>query len=584
MPAIFVLFFVFVISFGSPVQAEVDGPGEVGIATPEQQGGIPAYPIKSAISTTKSTAETAKNTKEMADDGKKAAGQRSGLAKLDAAVKKAMALYNSHMQRKSTDFNLANTHKDKNRSPVSRLAAASLGSLTALKATTGPIDRATKNMYGLLPKTKYEDIKDKGQGGTHLEALGVLKELCESKALPSNISQRLAASGSFGGCSTDSELEGMAVSTAMLTGAPKGVRAGPGGKENKAIIAGLRLLRFGNGVQTIMASGQYKSIPELLQAELNHLQGPDGKISAAVFKMDKNSRSNIFKASIADDKLVTQMKGVGSELTGANMVAQRIESIAKHVSLPNPGADIYKDAAKQAKEFTGDEQPYDNGRYPSAAAATEIAAGAGGRLAEKAANAGNTEAEAGQTATSLRGNMEQSRTASLDANKTPPADTAAFDKAVGLLAMVIDSQEHQTFIANLDPTVLEQVTIWAKEGLRDAEIQVTANYNSYLHYNNIPVLYAVNGDKFPSNMKGMLASIGVDGSTMLPSGDKFDVERKFQMATLSPILDMKQYDAIEPAAIQLALRESVEVVTQVAQAQPITAAIKAIPIAAVSHQ
>ncbi len=574
---------VFLISFAAGAQAAVNGPGIPGAPRIKVDGGPLGIPIKTALSINNLLENINLMGVETADDGKKAAGQRSGLAKMLAAVKKAMALYNGHMERKTGDFNLGNTHKNKMHSAFSRLASASLIAMTALKATTGPINRATLDMYSNLPRSMYDRMKDSGIGGTHLEALAVMKELCQAEGLPTTVSQRLALNPAFGGCSTDEDKDGMAVSVAKLASAPKGLRVGPGGRENQVFISHLRLRRFGQGVQSIMAFNGYRNMRELLQAELKQIQGPDGRIVAAVYRPDRKDDGGFIKASIADNPIITEMRGLGREMTAANETGGAIQALQNRFSIKNPGEDIYKAAATQSREFTGDEQPYDAGNYPSASAATEIATGAAGRQAEKATNAGNTEAEAGITAVGLSGNMAQNRATSLDANKVPEASVDSFGRALDALAMVIDSQEFRTFVANLDPKVMADVTAWVQEDLRDCEIQVAANYNAHLYRNNIPVMYAVNGDKFPADMKGILASVGVDGETMLPNGDKFDVDRKFQMATLSPILDMKQYDPIEPVAIQLALHDSIKTVIKIAQTEPITAAIKATPIVAISH-
>lgn len=583
---IIMLAFICVLLAQHEAQAAVTGPGIPSIFIPKFDGGPNATPIRTILSMNNLLKGITDWTGEIADDGKKAMGQRSALAGLNAGGQKAMGLYTAHMQRKTGDQRLGVQHKDIMKAFKSRLAGAVLVSMTGLTATTGPVTAATFDSYSNLPRDEKE--KDFGKGGTHLEALVLMKKLCDSKGLPQNVSQMLAAdsSGAYAGCSTDPELDGKAISLAKMASGEMGARLGPGGKENKPLIAMLGVQRFGKGVQTMMKSENFKSIRELLQADLKGITGQDGKIDFALYDPDEHN-SLLHKATTesGSERIIRQFQGVGRAMTGATDVSNTLAGVVKSASLPNPGPDIYAGVAKQNTEFTGNKPCYESGRYASTGCATEMATGAKGRQAEKATKGRMSEGDASGVMSGLEAGMETARVASVAAHELPTQPQGTLTAALEELAMVIDSPEYKTFVASLSKKTLEQVAELARKEMRDSEIQVAANYNAHLYRNGIPVLYAVNGDKFDANMHGILASIGVNADTFLPTGDMSNKDSHIQMASLNPLLDMNKLNPIEPARMQIAVRETVDLAPRVAQSDTLTAALLATPIStAAVHQ
>ena len=308
------------------------------------------------------------------------------------------------------------------------------------------------------------------------------------------------------------------------------------------------------------------------------MRGPDGKIVPATFNPEERA-GLLHKTASASNGLEDSVFTISTAL--GDQTSEILPALAPNTTVRNSGSSEALDHLR-ITSLAGGGNNWTNPKefFPTPEEHAEAVAAAQGIVAAKATNsAGEETSVIANVMSGTRAARESAQAATTLALPSPVALQAAnnVENAMVQFAMAIETPEFAIYVASLDPKFIGQVVAAIQEDFRTSEIQVAANYNEHLYRNNIPVMFAANGDKFPANMKGMLASVGVDKNSMLPVGGELKV------AGLAPILNMAQLDPIEPAQLQLALRDSVDSITTVAQNQPIKAIINAMPIAAVAH-
>lgn len=513
-------------------------------------------------STAINTGKIVKNTKEAADNTNKLIGTilSSTLYKIEA-----------DKARETWAQNEIATRFKELAGKLLRLKAGAAKSYAGAMATSAMMSNGTsvgQNRRALV--TSFDGVPAYGrlsQGkGRTISLYHLVSSLCESGCLEQDHAANLSKMSAFSGCSSDPEVAGAALDSAKLRTAQYGTELGPGGKHVACVALRLAMAEEGEGLQIVSQSEQ-RSIREILKAELNEILDENGKIRPAFYPTN-DERSSLFQKVAANPSTTDAIKENAWTLMGyMGKRACIFDEIAGTATFPLAGKDGSKAVAEAAEDATGLKPCKKGGKTTSEACIFNLQAAAAYGMGRNAHGAEASEAEQMSSQFGLLGSQLGNRMGAMETMGGKPCSNGVAEN-MRTVAAALWTPEFRTFLAALDERFINEVKAEVRHDLYAAKVRVAENYNAFLREEGYRTQFAVNGDRIPDTVNGMLAQAGVDGkSYTLTAGD-------FRFAGLTALLEPSKLNAIEPTQTMLAIDTITAPPTPVAMQD-----LKAMPIA-----